>query len=57
MFSNPLQDAGLFDGYLKIIVATPNDKTDLLIQGLKLHMSELAAEYKGKIEIYNGGLH
>ena len=50
-------DIKVFDGYLKITVKQPDDKTDLLIDGLKLHISELAKEYKGKIEIYNGGLH
>ena len=50
-------DVEVSDGYLKIIIEHPDDKTDLLIKGLKLHISELAKEYKGKIEIYNGGLH
>lgn len=50
-------DVEVSDGYLKITVKQPDDKTDLLINGLKLHISELAKEYKGKIEIYNGGLH
>ena len=45
------------DGYLKITVEQPDDNTDFVIKGLKLHLNELAKEYKGKIEIYNGGLH
>lgn len=45
------------DGYLKVIVLEPCEKTDLLIESLKLHMTELSKEYNGKIEISNGGLH
>lgn len=45
------------DGYLKVIILEPDEKTDLLIESLKLHITELSNEYNGKIEILNGGLH
>ncbi len=54
---NLTADVSVDDGYLKIIIDNPNENSDLIIEGLKLHMSELKNEYVGKIEIYNGGLH
>ena len=45
------------DGYLKVIISSPSYESDLLIEGLKLHMNELSSQYKGYIKIYNGGLH
>ena len=44
-------DVTVKDGYLKIIVKSPDDKTDLLIDGLKLHINELKNEYKGRIKL------
>lgn len=50
-------DISIDDGYLKITINKPDKLTDLLIEGLKLHMTELTEEYKGYIKIFNGGLH
>lgn len=44
-------DVTVKDGYLKILVKSPDDKTDLLIEGLKLHINELKNEYKGRIKL------
>ena len=45
------------DGYLKVTLENPDEKSDLIIKGLELHMNELAKEHKGKIKIIDGGLH
>ena len=50
-------DVSVGDGFLKVIIDNPTEKSDLIIKGLQLHMNELKNEYVGKIEIYNGGLH
>lgn len=54
---NLKSDIKVDDGYLKITISEPDENSDLLIEGLKLHLNELSKEYKGKIEIFNGGLH
>lgn len=54
---NLKSDIEVRDGYLKIIISNPDERSDLLIEGLKFHINELSKEYKGKIEIFNGGLH
>ncbi len=48
---NMSADVSVDDGYLKIIIENPNEKSDLIIKGLALHMNELKNEYIGKIEI------
>jgi uncharacterized protein YsxB (DUF464 family) len=50
-------DVKVEDGYLKVTVKNPDDKSDLIIGGLELHMNALADEYKGNIKITDGGLH
>lgn len=45
------------DGFLKLEIKNPDEKSDLAIESLLFHMNELNKEYSGRIEIINGGIH
>ena len=38
-------DIAVDDGYLKLTLNEPTDKTELILQGLELHISTLAQDY------------
>ncbi len=38
-------DITVDDGYLRLTVTEPTDKTEIILQGLELHISTLAQDY------------
>ncbi len=47
-------EADIEDGYMNFTVINPQDATYKIMDGLKLHLTELSKEYSNKITI-NGG--
>ncbi len=41
------------DAKMYVFVKNPKNETVVVIEGLKLHLTELAKEYKGNIKIYS----
>lgn len=39
------------DGYMKFVLSESDDKSDTVLKGLKLHISELAKQYTNRVKV------
>ena len=44
-------DAQVNDGFMRILVENPSDKTLSVLEGFKLHITELSKEYRKQLRI------
>ena len=45
------------DGEMYVTVSKPSDKTVAVLEGLRLHLTELSKQYSNNIRIYGGAKH